>query len=158
MEYAQQIDVEFARMCDAQPISKGTIAVYAPIIYGCLYSRARLFFSDQNIKKRRYSTVVRCYLYIFTRKRRCSLISFFPVQTARVVVKCLRNIMYLRNGGHFLIVSHVPELELPGGQVSVQQDGRDFNAPFREYDVRAVLVAQAGRPVGRLPGRHDVHR
>lgn len=55
-------------------------------------------------------------------------------------------------------MSDVPEPELPGRQVGVQQDGRDFYTPFREHDVRAVLVAQAGRPVGRLSGRHDVHR
>lgn len=67
-------------------------------------------------------------------------------------------VIYLRDGSHFLIMSHVPELELPGGLMSVQQNGRNFNASFREYDVRAVLIAQTDRPVSRLPGRHDVHR
>jgi len=52
----------------------------------------------------------------------------------------------------------VPEFELPGRQVGVQKDGRDFYASFREYDVRAVLVTQTGRPVGELPRRYDVHR
>lgn len=66
--------------------------------------------------------------------------------------------VYLCDGGHFLVVSDVPEPELSGRQVGVQQDRRDFYAPFREHDVRTVFVAQAGRPVRQLSWRHDVHR
>lgn len=65
---------------------------------------------------------------------------------------------YLCDVGHFLVVSDVPELELPGRHVCVQQDGSDFNAPFWEYDVRTVFVAQTGCPVGELSGWHYVHR
>jgi len=37
-------------------------------------------------------------------------------------------------------MSDVAEFELPGRQVGMQKDWRDFYAPFREYNVCAVLV------------------
>lgn len=49
-------------------------------------------------------------------------------------------IKYLCDGSHFLVVADVPEFELPGRHVGVQKDGRDFYAPFREYDVCAIFV------------------
>lgn len=52
----------------------------------------------------------------------------------------------------------VPESEPPGRHVSVQQNGRDFNASFRKYDVGAVFVAQAGRSIGWLSWRYNMHR